>query len=183
MNRAEKQEEVEFLKECYQKSQIALCGDYRGLTVAQMSKLRRELRTAGAKAFVVRNTLARLSAKDVLKAKKAEEFEKFLATIKGPSLVIFAEADPVAPAKVLAKFMKDNDKLKMKGAWFESSFLDASGVDSLSKMPGKAETLASLLRVIMAPATQLARIIQAPGEQVVRVIEAHRKNLESKAAA
>ncbi len=182
MNRAEKQEQVEFLKSCYQKAQIALCGDYLGLTVAQMTKLRRELRTAGAHAMVVRNTLARLSAKDVLKAKKAEEFDKFLATLKGPSLVIFSESDPVAPAKVIAKFVKDNDKLKIKGAWFESAFLDAKAVDSLSKMPGKAETLAMLLRVIMAPATQLARIIQAPGEQVVRVIEARRKQLEEKAA-
>ena len=185
MNKAEKLAEVEFLVGCLTKAQIAFCCDYRGLTVGQVTKLRKDLRKAGANAAVVKNTLGRLSAKKVYEAgSKEAELAKFIGTLKGPSMLIFSDEDPVAPSKAISQFLavKGNEKFTVKGAWFEGTFVDAAGVEALSKMPGRAETLSMLLRVINAPATQLVRTIQEPGAQLVRLIEAHRQNLEKKAA-
>ncbi len=182
MERAEKQAEVEYLSGCFSKAPIAFCGDYRGLTVAQVTKLRKDLRKAGAHACVVKNTLGRISAQKALTpmAKSAAEVEKFVGMFKGPSMVVFSGEDPVAPAKVLADFVKTNDKLKVKGAYFEGAFVDAAGVLALSKMPGKKEVLSMLLRVISAPATQIVRLLSAPATQTVRVLDGHRQNIEKK---
>ncbi len=184
MERAEKHAEVEFLTECCTKAQIAFCCDPRGLTVGQVTKLRKDLRKAGAKAKVVKNTLGRLAIKKAYAAGKEAELTKFLGVMKGPSLLVFSDEDPVGPAKAISAFAgtKGHEKFSVKGAWFEGSFVDAAGVEALSKMPGRAETLAMLLRVINAPATQMVRLIQEPGAQLVRLIEAHRQNLEKKAA-
>jgi large subunit ribosomal protein L10 len=184
MDKAEKQAELEFLNGHFTKAQIAFCSDYRGLTVAQVTKLRKELRKAGAEACVVKNTLGRLSATKTLtpNAKSAAELEKFTKVLKGPSMVVFSNSDPVAPAKVLTDFAKGHDKLKIKGAYFEGAFMDTAGVQALSKMPGRTELLSMLLRVISAPATQIVRLLNAPGTQVTRVIDAHRQNLEKKEA-
>lgn len=185
MNREEKQEVVESLVKQFGAAQVALCADYRGLTVAQVTELRKALNKTGTRARVVKNTLARISLKRGLEGAKQAEVERFLKIIKGPSFVAFNENDPVAPAKVFADFIKkggDKLTLKIKGAWVDGVFLDEQGVQSLSKMPGKAETLAQLLALMNTPATQLLRLIKEPSAQVVRVVEAQRANLEKKAA-
>lgn len=178
MERSEKLKEVEFLNDCFGGSAIALCADYRGLTVAQITALRKELRNAGTQARVVKNTLAKLAVKEAFKEAEAAELERFIKIFEGPSLVVFSEKDPVAPAKVLSKFAKDNDKLQIRGAWLEGQFVDVAGVGSLSNMPGKEELLAKLLALINAPATQLLRLIQAPATQVVGVINAQKDKIE-----
>lgn len=184
MDRNERNAEIDFLKECFTSAQIAFCTNYIGLTVPQVTELRRNLRQSGAKARVVKNTLGRIGLKKALgESANAAELTKFEGLLKGPSLVIFASGDPVAPAKVLAKYCKDNEKFKMKGALFEGRYVDSAGVDSLSKMPGRNELMAQLLRVILAPATQVVQILAAPAGQVVRVIDAQRRKIEGGSAA
>lgn len=178
MDRAERQAEVDFLAKGFQSTQIALCADYRGLTVAQITKLRKELRANKAIGRVVKNTLARISANKVYTDSNAAELEKFSELFTGPSLLVFSESDPVSPAKVLAKFAKDNKKLQIKGGWFEGKFVDAKGVDTLSQMPSKEELLGKLLALLNAPATQLLRLMKEPSAQVVRVIAAQKDKLE-----
>ena len=181
MERAEKVSEVEFIAGAFTKAQVALCADYRGLTVAEVTKLRKKLREGGAQARVVKNTLAKISAKKAFASAGADQLAKFVAMFEGPSLLVVSETDPVAPAKIISDFVKESkEKLRIKGGWVDGSCLDSSGVDALSKMPGKKETLAKLLNLLMAPATQFVRLLQAPGSQVVRALEAHRKNLEEK---
>lgn len=175
MNKAEKNAEIETLLGYFKGAAIAICTHYQGLTVGQVSALRSDLRKAGAKARVSKNTLIRLAAKR--SAGDNSGIDPFVEKVEGPNLVVFCD-DPVAPAKVLAKFAKDNEKFKVKGAWFEGKYIDATGVDTLSKMPGKAELLATLLRLINTPATQLVRVISAPGTQTVRVLDAVRTKLE-----
>lgn len=182
MERAEKQSELEFLTSSLTGAQVALCADYRGLTVGEITQLRRDLRQSGAYGRVVKNTLARISANKVFSSSKSDQLEKFVGIFKGPTLLVVSDKDPVAPAKVLTKFIKDKKKLTIKGGWIEGSFLNEAGVTTLSEMPGREETLAKLLSLLMAPATQFVRLLQAPGSQVVRLLEAHRKNLEQKAA-
>ncbi len=180
MNRAEKQAEVDYLTDCLTKGQVALCADYKGLTVAEVTELRRELHKTGSVGRVVKNTLARISATKVYNTANENELKKFLALLEGPSFVVVNFDDPVAPAKVITKFIKDKKKMTVKGGWLEGNFLDAKGVESLSEMPGKEQVLAKLLGLLSAPATQLVRLLQAPAAQLARVIDAHRQNLEKK---
>ncbi|MFN4896191.1 MAG: 50S ribosomal protein L10 [Pseudomonadota bacterium] len=186
MDRTEKQAELDLLIGKFTRSQVAVCADYRGLTVAKITELRRELRQAGSEGRVVRNTLARIAATKTADGAKAGELEKFLESIVGPTLVVTCENDPIAPTKVLAKFAKANaDKFRVKGCWLDGAYVDAAGVDSLSKMPGREETFAMLLALINEPATRMVRLMSEPSAQVVRSIEAYRKKLggEDSAAA
>jgi len=183
MERAEKEAEVKFLTDCFTKSKVALCADYRGLTVGQVTKLRKEIRGMGAVARVTKNTLARISAQKVYgDSAKAQELENFLKLLEGPSMLFFSYTDPVAPAKVLAKFAKDNEKLRIKGGWLDGSCMDSKAVDALSKLPGREETLAKLLSLINTPARQLMQLLKTPGTQTVRVIDEQRKKIEAKGA-
>lgn len=183
MEKAEKQVELDTLIQSFKGAQVAVCADYRGLTVAQITELRRELKKAGSVGRVVKNTLARLAVSKVESEGKQDEVEKFLKTIVGPTLVVTSASDAIAPTKVLAKFAKANDKFRVKGAWLDGAYVDAAGVDSLSKMPGRDETFAMLLSLMSEPATRLVRVISEPGAQVARSIEAYRKKLGGESAA
>lgn len=185
MDSAEKQVELDHLIGAFNQAKVTICADYRGLTVAKMTELRRELRKAGCNARVVRNTLARIAVKRVEEGRSGnqDEVSKFLSVIQGPTVVVYSVHDPVQPAKVLAKFAKANEKFKVTGCWLEGSFVDPNGVTKLSNMPGREETLAMLLRLMNTPATQLVRVLAEPGAKVARVIEAYRKKLEEGGAA
>lgn len=180
MERAQKHQEVDNLAARLAKSQLALCADYRGLTVGQITTLRKNLREAGATARVVKNKLAKIAAK---REAGMGESDKFLELFHGPSFVVFAENDPVAPTKVLAEFVKTNKALQIKGAWVDGQFVDVAGVEALAKMPGKQELLSQLLSLFNAPATRLVGLLAAPASQLVRVLEGHRKNLEEKSGS
>lgn len=185
MDKADKEVALSALVGSFTKAQIAVCADPRGLTVAKITELRRELRKVGASGKVVRNTLARIAVKQVEggKGSREQEIEKFLGTIVGPTLVVTSDSDPIGPTKVLVKFAKANDKFRVKGCWLDGAYVDAAGVDSLSNMPGREETFAMLLSLISAPATRLVRLLSEPGAQVARVVEANRKKLGGDSAA
>lgn len=185
MEKAEKQAELGLLVDKFTKSQVAVCADYRGLTVAKMTELRRELRKAGSEGRVVRNTLARLAVNKVAGGQGAVQVEvdRFLATIVGPTLVVTCDKDPIAPTKVLMKFAKDNEKFRVKGCWLDGAYVDPAGVQSLSTMPGREETFAMLLRLMLEPATRVVRVLSEPSAQLVRAIEAYRKKLGGESAA
>jgi large subunit ribosomal protein L10 len=185
MDRAEKQTELDLIVDKFAKSQVTVCADYRGLTVAKITDLRRELRKAGSEGRVVRNTLARLAVSKVVGEGAAkDQLSKFLDAIVGPTLVVTCDNDPIAPTKVLAKFAKENaDKFRVKGCWLDGAYVDAAGVDSLSKMPGREETFAMLLRLINEPATRVVRLLSEPSAQIARSIEAYRKKLGGEDAA
>lgn len=178
MDRAQKHQEVDTLQASFAKAELVLCADYRGLTVEQVTNLRKSLRTAGASARVVKNKLAKIAVKreDAFKT----EAERFLQVFHGPTMVVFSDVDPIAPTKALTEFAKKNAKLEIKGAWVDGRFVDPAGVEALSKMPGKQELLGQLLSLFNAPATRLVGLLQAPAAQVVRLLEAQRKNLEEK---
>lgn len=184
MDKQEKLIEVDTVGSAFASAQVALCADYRGLTVAQVTELRRQLTKTGSVGRVVKNTLARIAAGNALKSRTNQEadLKKFIDLFDGPNMVVYSDSDPVAPAKVISGFAKDHQNLKIKGGWVDGCFIDKAGVEALSKMPGREETLAHLLSLIAAPATQLVRLMATPATQVVRVIDAQRGNLEKKAA-
>ena len=164
----EKLEAVNAIHERLMSAKMAIVTEYRGLTVAQMTKLRREVRQVSGEYQVIKNTLVRRALKDTVYG----ELEKLL---EGPNGWVFAYDDPVLLSKTLLKFVGDNDKLPIKGGVFEGRFMDPAGVKILSQMPTKPELQAKLLATINAPATQLLRTIQEPGAQMVRLLESLRK--------
>ena len=137
-------------------AKLAIVTEYRRLSVAQMTRLRREIREASGEYQVIKNTLVRRALKDTVFG----DLEKLL---EGPNGWVFGYDDPVLLSKALIKFADDNDKLRIKGGVFEGRFMDTAGVKVLSQMPSKPEFQAKLLATINAPATQLVRHIQEPG--------------------
>jgi len=154
-----------------QLAKMALVTEYRGLTVAQMTRLRRELRAVSGEYKVVKNTLVRRALKET----SYQALEKHL---QGPTGWVLSYEDPVALSKVLVKFIEDNAKLTIKGGMFEGQALDQAQVKELAKMPGKKEILAKLLACMQAPAAQLLRLVQEPGARVVRLLDGVRKTKE-----
>lgn len=166
---AEKAETVAAVHERFKSAKMAIVTEYRGLTVAQITRLRREVRQASGEYHVIKNTLVRRALKDTHYA----DLERLL---EGPNGWVFAYDDPVVLSKTLVKFAEDNEKIKIKGGVFEGQFLDSAKVKALSQMPSKPELQAKVLAMIQAPATQLVRLIQEPGARVVRLLESLRKS-------
>src|ERR1044072_6340861 len=164
----EKAETIGAVHERFVSGKMALVTEHRVLTVAQMTRLRREIRDASGEYQVIKNTLVRRA----LDGTPFRDLEKLL---EGPNGWGFAYDDPVVLSKALAKFADDHDKLTIKGGVFEGQFMDPAGVKALSGMPSKPELQATLLAMINAPATQLVRLIQEPGARMVRLLESVRK--------
>ena len=164
----EKAETVAAVHQRLRSAKLAIITEYRGLSVAQITRLRREIRHASGEYQVIKNTLVRRA----LQGTVFGDLEKLL---EGPNGWVFAYDDPVVLSKALVKFADDNDKLRIKGGVFEVRFMDTAGGKLLSQMPSKPELQAKLLAMMNAPATQLVRLIQEPGARVVRLIESLRK--------
>ena len=167
----EKAETVAAVHQRLKSAKMAILTQYRGLSVAQMTKLRREVRAASGEYRVIKNTIVRRA----LKGTAFGDLEKFL---EGPNGWVFAYEDPVLLSKALVKFADDNDKLAIRGGVFEGRFMDTAEVKVLSQMPSKPELQAKLLALINAPATQLLRTVQEPGARMVRLLDSLRKAKE-----
>ena len=161
----EKAETVTAVHERLKAARMAIVTEYRGLSVAQMTKLRREVRQASGEYQVIKNTLVRRALADTA-------FGALERLLEGPNGWVFAYDDPVVLSKMLVKFVDDNDKFKIKGGVFEGEFMDPARVKVLSQMPSKPELQAKLLATIQAPASQLVRLIQEPGARMARLINA-----------
>jgi large subunit ribosomal protein L10 len=147
---------------------MAIVTQYRGLSVVQMTKLRRDIRAASGEYQVIKNTLVRRALRDTV-------FGDLGRLLEGPNGWVFGYDDPVLLSKAVVKFADDNDKLAIKGGMLEGRFMDTAEVKLLSQMPSKPELQAKLLALMNAPATQLLRTIQEPGARMVRLLESLRK--------
>jgi large subunit ribosomal protein L10 len=175
MNRTEKQTLISSLHEEFGRSPHAVLVDFRGLSVPAVTEFRRRVRRAGSRYRVVKNTLARRAAVGT----PIETLSDFFVETTG---IAYTSTDPVALAKVLVDFMKENPSLVVKaGIVSGSQRLDASGVKALSTLPGLPELRARLLGLLMAPATQLTRLLNTPAGQMARVLKAHQEQVEGQA--
>ena len=152
-------------------AKMAIITEYRGLSVAQMTRLRSEIRNASGEYQVIKNTVVRRALKDTM-------YGDLAPLLEGPNGWVFAYDDPVVLSKALVKFADENEKLAIKGGVFEGQFMDPANLKALSQMPSKPELQAKLLATINAPATQLLRLVQEPGARVVRILETLRKAKE-----
>lgn len=146
--------------------------DYAGLTVAEITKLRGELRKDGSSYAVVKNTLFRIAAGDL-----AAQLESFLS---GPTGIVFAGADPVAPAKALKTFSDTVKRVAVKAAYIDGQIVNAGQVDILAKLPPKPELIAKLVGTIANPLRGLVTVLSGNQSGLVRALNAIR---EQKAAA
>jgi large subunit ribosomal protein L10 len=165
MTRVQKQALIEATNAKLNSAGIALVVHNNGLTVTQISALRRNLRAVDAEFKVSKNRLAKIAAKDT-------PLEGIIDFLEGPS-AIATSADPVSVAKGLVDFAKTNDKLVILGGVFGSQKLDVKAIEALAKLPSLNELRAKIVGIIQTPATRIAGILQAPGGQVARVIAAH----------
>jgi large subunit ribosomal protein L10 len=174
MLHSEKIQVVETLTDKFGRAPLAIVADYRGLTVAEMTALRNKVREADGEFLVAKNTLARIAVRDTGCAAVAE-------LLAGPNAFALAYSDPIALAKAVSDFAKDNDKLELKGGVLEGELMGAESVQRLAKMPGRDELRAKLLALLNTPATQLVRVLNAPAQQLAQVLGARKSQLEEQA--
>lgn len=174
MDRTEKREFVASLATVFAETSFVLVAQNKGLTVADVSELRRRMRAAGASYKVAKNRLATL-------ALEGTRFDGVKPLLKGPTALAWS-TDPVAVAKTAVEFAKTNDKFVVLGGALGTQTLDATGIKALAELPSLETLRAQLLGLIQTPATRIAGILQAPGGQVARVLSAYAKKDEAQAA-
>lgn len=174
LNRQEKAAVVEEVGALVAQAQTIVVAEYRGLDVDAVTKLRRQARSQGVQLRVLKNTLAR-------RAVNGTPFAGLSDKLVGP-LVYGFSADPVAAAKVLAAFAKDNDKLVLKGGAMPDFVMDEAGVKSLATMPSREELLARLMATMQAPIGQFVRTLNEVPARFVRTLAAVRDAKEQAAA-
>ncbi|MGF0034487.1 50S ribosomal protein L10 [Bariatricus sp. SGI.154] len=132
--------------------------DYRGLTVAQDTELRKQLREAGIIYKVCKNTMMK-------RAFEGTEFAALDEHLEGPSAIAISKDDATAPARILCKFAKDAKALELKAGVVEGAVYDVAGLTELSKVPSREELLSKLLGSLQSPITNLARVLNQIAEQ------------------
>ena len=170
MNRSEKAELIETLQTTLNASSTVVVTHQARMTVAESSDLRAKMREAGAGFKVTKNRIAKL-------ALKGTAYEDLESMFTGPT-AIGTSADPVAAAKALVDFAKENDKLIIVGGSMDGKTLDKAGVEALAKMPSLDELRGRFLGLFQAPATKFASVAQAPAGKVARVIQARADQLQ-----
>ena len=168
MPNAENTESVAELKERFAGVQTAVLTEYRGLTVRQLSDLRKQLKGASAEYKVVKNRLARIAIKD-------SALDGLGKHLTGPTGVAYTRHDPVSVAKALQTFVKNNPALTIKVGVVEGKVLEAAALKSLADLPSKEALRAQLVGALQGPLSQLVTLLTAVQGQLVRVIEARSK--------
>ena len=168
VSKAEKQTELAELEKAFRQADTAVLVDYRGITVPQVTELRRRIKAAGARYLVVKNTLAK-------RATAGTSFESLNAYFKGTTALVSTSTDPVAMAKTLSTFAKTAPVLKVKAAVVQGQAVAASAVDELAAMPTKPELYAKLLYVLNAPAQGLVTVLSGVQRGLLNVLVAAEK--------
>ena len=163
VTKARKQEQVDKLSGDLKQVSSLIVATYSKLTVEKDYELRKALRSTGAKYQVVKNTLAERAAKGT----KVEEALKNLA---GVTSIAYTEGDPVALAKALSKYAKDNPEFTFKTGVVEGSVVTIKEIEALASMPSKEEIYSKLLFLINAPAQRLVTVMNAVGRDIAVVI-------------
>lgn len=164
MDRSEKQELITTLHETLKGAELVVVTRQSGLTVAEVTDLRRKMRAAGAGYRVTKNRLAR-------RALEGTKFTGLSSLLTGPTALAYSK-DPVAAAKVATTFAKDNDKLTIVGGAMGENVLDPEGVKALASLPSLDELRAKIVGMLQTPAARIATVLQAPAGQLARVINA-----------
>ena len=171
----EKQAIVAEVNETASQALSAVMADYRGVSVDDMTALRKQAREAGVQVRVIRNTLAR-------RAFEGTEYECMNEVMLGPNILAFSLEDPGAGARVFKDFAKENEDFEIKALSVGGKLLPADQIDALAKLPTRDEAIAMLMVVMQAPITKLARTLNDVPGKVTRVVAAVRDQKQEAAA-
>ncbi|MCC0074794.1 MAG: 50S ribosomal protein L10 [Rhodobacter sp.] len=171
MDRAQKEAVVEELGQIFESSGVVVVAHYAGLTVAEMQALRAKMRAVGGAVRVAKNKLAKIA----LEGKPCASIGDLLT---GMTVLAYSE-DPVAAAKVVVDYAKDNKKLEILGGAMGGTALDQNGVKAVSELPSREELIASVVACIGAPASNIAGAIGAPASNIAGILS----TLEEREAA
>ncbi len=149
------------------KSVSLLAADYRGLTVSEMTELRRDARNAGVHMQVVRNTLAKRAFEDT-------DYATFSDTLVGPMILVFSQEDPGAGARLVRDFIKKHKKLDVKALSLQGQMFGADKLKEVADLPTYDQAVAMLLSVMEAPVGKLVRTMAETYSKLVRVVAAVR---------
>ena len=171
MDRTEKRELVASLASVFAETSMVVVTQNQGLTVAEVSDLRRRMRAAGVQFKVAKNRLAIL-------ALEGTRFGGISPMLKGPTALAWSH-DPVAAAKTATEFAKTNDKFVVIGGALGTQTLNADGIRSLAELPSLETLRGRLLGMIQTPGTRIAGLLAAPGGQIARVLGAYARKDEA----
>ena len=162
MDRAQKEKLVDELGQIFESSGVVVVAHYEGMTVSEMQDLRGAMRDAGGSVRVAKNRLAKIA----LEGKPCASIGDLLT---GMTVLAYSE-DPVAAAKVVEKYAKDNEKLVILGGAMGENALDPAGVKAVAAMPSREELIASIAGCIGAPAANIAGAIGGPGSAIASIL-------------
>lgn len=165
MPTATKEALVAEIKDRFNVSEAVIMADYRGLSVKQMQTLRNKVREVGGEIKVYKNSLTEIAIRELA----LPNMDEFLG---GPTAFVFIEADPVAPAKALSAFAKENEALQIKGGFVQSQVVDAEGVKAIASLPSREELIAKLLGTMLNPLTGTVRVLSGPARAFVTAVDA-----------
>jgi large subunit ribosomal protein L10 len=174
VSRAEKATELSELEAAFKQADTAVLVDYKGVTVPQVTELRRQVRAAGGKYRVVKNSLA-------LRASKGTSLESLEKAFAGTTAVVYTGQDPVAMAKALTTFAKATPALSIKAAVVQGKAVTPAAVGDLANLPSKPELYAKLLYVMNAPAQQFVTVLAAVPRSLMNVLAAAEKKKQESA--
>ncbi len=158
MSKEKKQTYINEMKSQFDKSEAIIVAHYQGLTVSQLDKLRAEMREHGIQFKITKNRITKL-ALDQTRCKELSDL------FKGPTAVALSE-DAITSAKILTKFSKDNENLKILGGIMGNDILDVAGVKNVATLPTLDEARAKIVGILSSPAQKLASILLAPASKI-----------------
>ena len=160
-----------------ERASIAISADYRGLTVAQLTELRRALRPADVEVNIVKNTLAAMAAKEAGRPELAE-------LLSGPTALAIGFGDPIAPVKLLTEHLRARRmQLVIHGGWLEGKVLSRAEVEGLATLPSKEQLIADVVGKLQSPLYNFAGLLQASIRNFAGLVDARAKQLEAQGAA
>lgn len=165
MPRPEKVETVARIADKLSRSTLAIATDYRGLSVAEITQLRRKLGEAGIEYRVVKNTLTHIAARQAGREQLAELLE-------GPTAIAFGYGDPTEPARMLLAYLRSSRiELKIKGALLDRRLLTQADLSTLASLPGRQVLIAQVIGGIQSPLAALVNVLNAPLVNLVRTLQ------------
>ena len=170
MNRSEKKDFVQKLKEELNSSSSVIVAHYSGITVDETDQLRKEMRNNGAKFKVTKNRLTKLALEDT-------QFNSIADLFTGPTAIAYSE-DPVAPAKVAVSFEKKFENFKIIGGGYDGEKMDNNKINFLATLPSMDELRGKILGLISAPAQKIASVVKEPAGKMARMMSAQSRKLE-----
>jgi large subunit ribosomal protein L10 len=177
MRKEQKTAVVDNLSGAFKKATIALVSEYRGMTVAETTEVRRKLRAVRGELKVAKNTLIRRAIKDT-------GYTSLEDKLGGPVGLIISTEDPVEIAKTVVGFKDLGEKFKLRGGVVDGQAVTVEEIQALATLPPKEVILGQLLGILQAPATQLVRLLNEPGSELARLVDAiGKKNGEGAATA